>query len=126
MLYALAVVRHEKFFNLAATARLFVERNTDLAIGGGHRFRQQSRVLTFDIEIADFAEVEQLLVIARPVAHAAPIHIVSEVVKGMKTEARGFSVHALQPMEINVVDTLPFRIAVDEVENGTADAANGR
>ncbi len=44
--------------------------------------------LALDVEVADFAEVEQLLVEVGPVGHAAAVHVVGQVIDDLQAVAR--------------------------------------
>ena len=56
MLDALAIIGAQIFLDLALAARtFFVERDADLAVGGGHRLRGQAGIFALDVEIADLA-----------------------------------------------------------------------
>ncbi len=81
VLDAFAVELHQEFFDLAAALLgLFVQRDADLAVGRGHGLGRQAGVFALDVEVADLAEVEQLLVEVGPEAHATAVHVVREVV----------------------------------------------
>ena len=64
----------------AALPGFLVERDADHAVGRGHRLGGQAGVFALDVEVADLAEVEQLLVEAGPVRHAAAVDVVRQVV----------------------------------------------
>ena len=67
VLDAFAVELHQKFFDLAAALLgLFVQRDADLAVRRRHGLGRQTRVFALDVEVADLAEVEQLLVEVGP------------------------------------------------------------
>jgi hypothetical protein len=80
VLDALAVVLVQVFRDLRLVVRRFVDRNAHLAARGSHGLRLQAGQLAFDVEVADFAEVEQALVEVGPFLHAAAVHIVRQVV----------------------------------------------
>ena len=127
VLYALAVELHQELLDLAAAlARLLVERDADPAIGRRHGLARQARVLALDVEVADLAEVEQLLVEARPETHAAAVDVVRQVVDLFQAVAPGALGHALQPLEVDVVDGLAVLEAVDQVQRRAAYALDGR
>ena len=67
VLDALAVVFMQELLDLAGLARVLVDRDADLAVGARHRARMQAGELALDVEVADLAEVEELLVEAGPV-----------------------------------------------------------
>src|SRR5688572_29617228 len=62
VLDALALVLAQVFLDLRLVVLRFVYRDADLVAGAGERPREQARLLAFDVEVADLAEVEQLLV----------------------------------------------------------------
>ena len=106
-----------------------VDRDADLAAGTGHRLRLQAGELALDVEIADFAEVEDARVEIGPFAHAAAMHVVRQVVDVGEARARRMLVDAGQRDEVDVVDRHiasgvggRARIAVDEVDQRIADA----
>src|SRR3546814_12399907 len=81
MLDTLAIIGAQIFLDLALAARaLFVERDADLAVGGGHRFRRQSGIFALDVEIADLAKASAPFVDGRPMRHAADIDSVGQMI----------------------------------------------
>ena len=84
MLDALSLVLSQIFLDLRLVVEALVDRDADLAAGRGQCTRDQPRQLALDVEEADFAEVEQLLVEQRPMVHAPAVHIVGEVIEIMK------------------------------------------
>ncbi len=123
VLDAFAVELHQELFDLpGALGRLFVQRNTDHAIRCGHGTRSQAGVLTLDVEVADFTEVEQLLVEAGPVRHAPAINVVGEVVDDLQAGTDRVAVHTFDELEVDVVDRAAFLETVDQVQRRTADA----
>src|SRR3546814_2448870 len=81
MLDTLAIIGAQIFLDLALAARaLFVERDANLAVGGGHRFRRQSGIFALDVEIADLAKARDPFVEGRPMRHAAAIDIVGQMI----------------------------------------------
>jgi len=126
VLYAFAVELHQKFFDLAAALLgFFVQRDADLAVGRRHRLAGQAGVFALDVEVADLAEVEQLLVEVGPEAHAAAVHVVREVVDLVQAMAHGAAVHAFDEFEVDVVDGLAVFKAVDQIQRRAADALDG-
>ena len=127
MLDALAVELHQELFDLpGALGGFLVERDADHAVRRGHGLGGQPGVLALDVEVADLAEVEQLLVEVRPVGHAAAVHVVGEVVDDLQARALGVAVHAFDELEVDVVDRRAFAEAVDQVQRRTADALDRR
>ena len=78
-----------------------------------------------DVEIADLAETEERLVIARPLVHAAAMDIVGEMVDLEKPDALRRRIGAGQRQEIDVVDGA-VAIAVDEIDEAAADPLDRR
>src|SRR4051794_25729117 len=73
VLDALAPIDRQIFLDLAGLAGVLVDRNPDLAVGAGQRTREQAGGTALDVEEANLAEVEQLLVEAGPDVHAAAV-----------------------------------------------------
>src|SRR5690606_29575111 len=81
VLDAFALVHLQVFLDLAAhIGALFVDRDPDLAAWRGHGLRPDAAHLAFDVEVADFAELEQAFVEAGPFVHSSPVDVVGEVV----------------------------------------------
>ena len=81
MLDALTVVGAQIFLDLPAPARAFlVERDTNLAVGRGHRLAGQPGVFALDVEIADLAEPRDALVERSPVRHPPAVDVVSQMI----------------------------------------------
>ena len=87
-----------------AAAALLVEGDADFAIGSSHGLGQQAGMFALDVEEADLAEVEQLLVVLCPVIHPPPVYIVGQVIDQFETAARGSSVDPVEVVKINIVD----------------------
>ena len=126
MLNALAVVLQQILLDLTAAAALFVERNANLAIGSRHGPGLEAGVLSFNVKEADLAEVKQLFVVRRPVIHAPAVHVMGQVIDKAKAAALGPPVSAVEIDEVDVVNRGAFGIAVDQVQDGAANAANRR
>ena len=123
MLDSLAVVLHQEFLDLACRLRCFlVERNPDEAVGRGHRFRREPGVVALDVEVAELAEVEELLVKLGPVLHSSAIHVVCEVIDHLEAMPDRMPVHALDPFEVDVVDRATFVEAIDQIQRRAADS----
>src|SRR3546814_2786110 len=74
MLNPLAIKGAQIFLDLALAARAFlVERDADLAVGGGHRLRRQTGIFALDVEITDFAEARDPLVEGRSEEHTSEL-----------------------------------------------------
>ncbi|SOY73835.1 protein of unknown function (plasmid) [Cupriavidus taiwanensis] len=127
VLDALAVECHQELFDLAgALGRFLVQRNADFTIRRGHGLGGQAGVLALDVEIADFAEIEQLFVEVGPVSHAATVDVVGQVVDQLEAVADRVAVDALDELEVDVIDRLAFLEAVDQVQRRAADALDRR
>ena len=85
--------------DLAALVGGFVDRNADLAIRAGERAREQARVLAFDIEVADLAEIEEALVEAGPDMHAPAADVMRQVVDIMEAAALRLRITRAEPVE---------------------------
>ena len=126
VLNAFAVELEQKLLNLAAALlRFFVQRNAYLAVGRGHGARRQAGVFALNIEVANLAEIEQLFIKPAPERHAAPVHVVRQVVNQRQAVAHRVAVYAVQKNKINVVDRLAFFKAVNQVQRRAADALDG-
>src|SRR3546814_13399844 len=68
----------------------------------------EAGIFALDIEIADFAEVEEALVIVGPVLHAAGIDVMREVSDLAETGADRVPVDARQILDIDVVNRQPI------------------
>ncbi|MNQ68008.1 hypothetical protein D3C85_825520 [compost metagenome] len=139
VLNAFAAVEVQVFLNLALLFSAFlVDRNADIAAGRRHRLGLHAGHLAFDIEVADFAEVEEALIEFRPLRHAALVHVVRQVVHQRQARAApgdvGLGIGGIQRHEIHVVDAdvanaaVAFlaRPAVHQVNQRIADALDRR
>ena len=118
----------EELLDLAFSAfAFFIERDADLAVGCGQCLGGEAGVLTLDVEEADLAEVEEGLVIVRPVLHAAVVDVVREVIDHVEARADRVLLHARKILEIDVVDRQAVAfcvlVAVDQVDDCAADAS---
>ncbi len=80
-----------------------IERDADLAARARHRLGEEAGLLAFDVEVADLAEVEELLVVVRPLRHVAAMHVVREVIDRCRPR-RSASPRAGDRDEVDVVD----------------------
>jgi len=127
MLNPLAVVGHEKFFNLTcAFGRLFVQRNSNQAIGRRQRLGEKPRVLALDIEVSDFAEIKDALVKVCPVVHATAIDIVSQMIDHVEPAALGMPVNTVEIVEVDIVDRAALLEPIDKIQRRAADTLDGR
>src|SRR3990167_9004198 len=126
VLDAFTVELHQEFFDLAAALLgLFVQRDADLAVRRRHGLGRQTGVFALDVEVADLAEVEQLLVEVGPETHAAPVHVVREVVDQVQAVAHGAAVHAYDEFKVDVADGLAVFKPVDQIQRRTTNALDG-
>src|SRR4029453_10339596 len=101
-----------------------VDRDADLAARAGHGTAEQAGLLAFDVEVADLAEVEQLLVEAGPLVHVAARDVVRQMIYvGEARRAR--AARDLHRDEVDVVDRA-FAVAIDQVDETAADALDRR
>lgn len=91
-----------------------------------HGSAAQTRVLALDVEVTDLAEVEQPLVELAPEAHASAVHVVREMVDDLQAVPTRVPVHALDELEVDVVDAPAVFIPVDQVQRRPADALDRR
>ena len=129
MLYAFAAVSDQVFLDLALVVGAFVDWNADLAAGARHRLALQARQLAFDVEVADFAEIEQALVEARPFFHPAAMNVVRQVIDRDQPRALGMLVDAGKRHEVDIVNgnaAAVARIAIDQIDQRIADALDCR
>ena len=124
VLNALAVIDVEIFLDLRLLVRGLVDRDADLAARARHRARREPRLLALDVEVADLAKVEELLVEVRPHVHAARVDVVREVVDLDEPRALGISLRALDGDEVDAVDrelAVIAGVAIDQVDDASAD-----
>ncbi len=124
VLDSLAVVLAQVFLDLALVVLRLVDRDANLPAGAGHGARDQSGLLAFDVEIADLAEVEQLLVEARPMIHPAAHHIVREVIDPCQPGLFHSRLRGDRP-EVHVIDRL-VSVAIHQVDQRATDALDAR
>ncbi len=122
MLDTFAVELHQEFLDLPGSFRGFlIERDADFTVGGSHRLRGQSGVLTLDVEIADLAKVEQPFVVVGPVFDSTAVDVVGKVIDGMKPATYGVTVDIFIKPEIDIVDRGAVLVSVNKVDGGAAD-----
>ena len=126
VLDAFAVVLLQVFVDLRFGIGRLVQRNAHDAVGCGHRLGQQAGLRALDVEIADLAEVEQALVIVRPLVHVAEIQIVGEVIDEGQPQPLGHHLRARQPFVVRVVDGARVVVAINDVQHAAADAFDHR
>ena len=86
----------------------------------------QAGELAGDVEVADLAEVEELLVEPGPFVHAPALDVVGQVVDVVQADALRLRVALADPVEIDVVDRALRAVAVDEIDLQAADALDRR
>ena len=126
VLDALAVIDVEVFLDLRLRVRGLVDGNADLAARARHRARREAGLLALDVEVADLAEVEELLVEPRPIGHAAAVDVVGEVIDELQAVPHRMAVHAVDELEVDVVDRPALAMAVDQVQRRAADTLDRR
>src|SRR6218665_3725420 len=141
VLYAFALVPVQIFLDLAGSfPALFIDRDADLAAGAGHGPALDAGELAFDVEVAQFAEVEQPLVEVGPFVHPAPVHVVRQVVdiaQAMAPGVQGFGgADAGQGLEVDVekgdvadvagLGAVLAAPAIDQVDQAVAQALERR
>jgi len=99
VLDALALVLVQIFIDLGFFIRALVQRDAHHAIGRGQRLGYQAGLGTLDVEVADFAEVEQALVVIGPFLHVAEIQVMREMVDEGEAEALRVAIHAGQVLK---------------------------
>src|SRR4051812_48652177 len=120
MLNSLAFIFAKEFLDLAVLVLALVQGDSDLVVRGGHRSRDQGRLLPLDVEIAYLPEVEEAFVELGPMVHPAAIDVVGEVVERVESDRARAPLRSRR-LEIDVVDLLGA-VAVDEIEVGAANA----
>src|SRR5580704_14222880 len=80
VLNAFAAIGMQIFGDLRFVVGGFVDGNADFAAGACHGFGLEAGHLAFDVEIADFAEIEEPFIVTRPLIHVAAKHIVRDVI----------------------------------------------
>ncbi len=125
VLDALAVVLVEVFVDLALRIGGFVERNAHDAVRRGHGLGHEARLGALDVEVADLAEIEQALVVVRPLLHVAEVQIVGQVVDEGQAEAGGVLLGAGDRFEF-AIDIALVAVAVDQIQHAVADALDDR
>src|SRR5262249_15645334 len=116
VLNAFAFVAVQVLYDLASLVRGFVDRNADLAIRAGQRPGEQTRILSFDIKVANLSEVKEAFVETGPDIHASATHIVRQVVDVVEAVAFRLWIARPEPVESVVVDRALVAIAIDQVQ----------
>src|SRR5262249_35068250 len=114
VLNSLPTVFAQVFLDLALVVLRLVDGNADLAARARHGGGEQSGLLALDVEVADLAEVEQLLVEAGPEVHAPAPHVVREMVDAYQA-GRLARRHGFLGTKIDIVDRA-LAIQIDQVD----------
>src|SRR5260370_18574050 len=130
MLDALASVLLNEPLDLIELAGAFLglgfgDRDADLSAGCRQRAAREAGVLTLDVEVSDFTEIEDAAIEVDKMVHPTLAHVMRQVVDHEQPRARGVLIHAGFRYEINVVDR-GTRITVHEIDEAAADAFNRR
>src|SRR5690606_38288396 len=123
VLDALALVLAQVLVDLALLVAGLVQRDADDAVRGSHGLGQQAGLGALDVEVADLAEVEQLLVVVRPLLHVAQEQVVGQVVDEGQAETLRVLLDARDRLVVGV-DVVAA--VVDQVEHAVADALDHR
>ena len=117
VLDTLTLVVAQEFLDLGVLVTALVQRDADLATGAGHSLGDQRGLLAFDIEVADLAEVEDVLIERCPGRHLAAPHVVGQVVQiGQAHGVRcGRVGGTFNRYEVDVVDFLST-VAIHQIE----------
>ncbi len=126
VLDAFAVIRVEIFVDLRLRIARLIERNAHDAIRRGHRLGHQAGLGALDVEVADLTEVEQALVIVRPLLHVAEEEVMREMVDEGEPEAGRILIGARDRLVIAVVDAALIAVTVDEIQHAVANALHHR
>ena len=120
MLNPLALVFIEVFLNLRLAGGRFVDRDAHLAIRAGHGPGMETGFRALDIEISNFAKIEQALVESGPLVHVAGVHVVGQVIDKRETQTGRVGVGAVYGLILIRIDRL-LAVFVDQVKNTAAD-----
>eukprot|EP01092_Planopodium_desertum_P006740 TRINITY_DN27644_c0_g1_i1.p1 TRINITY_DN27644_c0_g1~~TRINITY_DN27644_c0_g1_i1.p1 ORF type:complete len:612 (-),score=250.58 TRINITY_DN27644_c0_g1_i1:79-1914(-) len=126
VLDALALVRVQVLVDLALRVGRFVQRNAHDAVRRGHRLGHQAGLQALDVEVADLAEVEQALVVVRPLLHVAEVQVVGQVVDEGQAEALRAQLGAGDQLVVAIEDAAGIAVAVHQVQHAVADALDDR
>ena len=124
VLDAFAVILAQVLLDLALVVLRLVDRDADLAARTGHGARQEPGALALDVEVADLAEAEQLLVEAGPDIHAPAADVVRQMVdqgEACSLGRRALGHRARHRAKIHVIDRA-LAVQVDQVDERAADA----
>src|SRR5690625_3599348 len=115
MLNAFPVEFQQELLNLSATTRLLVERDADHAIRGRHGPGSKPGIFALDIEIPDFAKVENALIKECPVIHAPAVDVVGEVIDEPQPVPDRMAINALDEIEINIINGAALLKAINQI-----------
>src|SRR3546814_14441375 len=87
MLNALAMIIADEFLDLAMFVLTFVKGDADLVVRGCHGAAEKTGRLSFYVEIPNLAELEDLLIIIRPIVHPSAFQLMRQMVQRMSADA---------------------------------------
>src|SRR5258708_28059990 len=124
VLNAFAFVLVQIFFDLALVVLALVDGDANLAAGRGERAREQTGLLAFDAEVANFPEVEQLFAKTGPHVHVAALDVVSEVIDAKQAHGN-MRLGVDDRYEVDIVDGARA-VAIDQIDQAAADPFDRR
>ncbi len=124
VLYAFALVLIQIFFDLTLVVLALIDRNANLAARRGERAGEQTGLLAFDAEVANFPEVEQLLVETGPDVHVAAPDVVREMIDAQQAGG-SMRLGVDDGYEVDIVNRA-LAIAIDQVDQAAADSLDRR
>jgi hypothetical protein len=127
MLNPLTPILSQVFLDLPNALRfLFIEWNTDEAIRGGQRTRDQRSVFSLDVKESDLSKIKEALIVVRPVVHTTLIDVVSQVIDDLKPTPLRISIYTLEILKIYVIDRVTLFKSIDEVNQRSTNPLNRR
>src|SRR3546814_182893 len=123
MLNALAMIIADEFPDLAMFVLTFVEGDADLVVRGCHGATEETGRLSFYVEITNLAEIEDPLIIIRPIVHPSAFQIMRQMVERMEADAVAVLAGAGLRDEIDIIDFLRA-IAIHKIKVRAANALN--
>src|SRR5690606_26210486 len=124
VLDALAVVLAQILLDLRLVVLRLVDRNSNVAARARHGATELAGLLSFDVEVANLAKVEHLLVEARPLVHIAARYVVRQMID---TSESGYPRRGRRPnrQEVDIVDRA-VDVPIDQIDEAAADAFDRR
>ena len=126
MLNALALILMQIFLDLAFVVGGFVDRYADLAARARQGPREKAGLFSFDVEIADLPEIEEILVEAIPAVHIAAEDIIGQMIKVVYAAADRPRIFLADPIKGVRIGRTFIAIAVDEIDEAAAYAFDRR